>query len=98
MLTVNWVQGYLLKHKRQPEVAVKEAAAWVVKTLADKEKEKAKKEREAKELAEKEAKEKLEEEKKAAEEKKKEEDEKKAKEETPMVNGVKDENAKTNGV
>lgn len=91
------VQGYLLKHKRQPEIAVKEAAEWVVKTLADRKKEKAKK---AKEEAERVEKEKLEEEKKKLEEAKEKLEAEKTKlaEETVKVNGVKDEGAKTNGV
>lgn len=91
------VQGYLLKHKRQPEVAVKEAADWVVKTLADKKKESAKK---AKEEAERVEKERLEEEKKNLEEAKEKLQLEKTKlaEETAKVNGVKDEGVKTNGV
>jgi chaperone BCS1 len=52
------IQGYLLKHKRQPEVAVKEAPAWIEKTKEDKKK-KAKEEKEKEtEEAEKEKKEK----------------------------------------
>ena len=63
------IQGYLLKHKRAPETAVREADAWVKKTLIDKMKEKERKEKEEKERLEKEAKEKEEEAKKAKEEK-----------------------------
>lgn len=73
------VQGYLLKHKRAPEVAVREAEAWAKKTLEDKVKEKLKKEKEAKEQAEKEAK-----------EKKEEEEKKKLEEKKELTNSVKD--------
>lgn len=43
------IQGFFLKHKRMPEVAVKEAKAWVEKTLKEK---KEKKEKEGKEKKE----------------------------------------------
>jgi len=59
------IQGYLLKHKRKPETAVKEAAAWVEKKQEEKRKK-------AKEEEEKESKESTAE-KKAAEEKAEEE-------------------------
>ena len=82
------IQGYLLKHKREPEAAVKNAAEWVVIRKAEQIKEKEKKEREEKEAREKEEKEaaeKLKAEKEAAE---KEKDEK-AEEAKSKVNGVK---------
>lgn len=59
------IQGYLLKHKRAPEVAVREAEAWVQKSLEDRVKEKEKKAKEEKEKAEKAAEEKIQEEAKA---------------------------------
>jgi chaperone BCS1 len=77
------IQGYFLKHKRQPEVAVREAAAWVERMKLEKKK-KAKEEKEKEEREKKAAEEaakKAEEEKKKTEEeeKKKAEDEKKEK-------------------
>jgi chaperone BCS1 len=55
------IQGFLLKWKRQPEMAVKEAAGWVEKTKSEKQKkakeEKEKEEEEKKEESEKERKE-----------------------------------------
>ena len=79
------IQGYLLRHKREPEIAVKNAAEWVEITRLEKIKEREKKERE-----EKESKEKAEVEKDAEQEKA----DKAAKadnvgEEQPKVNGVK---------
>lgn len=82
------IQGYLLKHKRDPEAAVKNAAEWVVIRKAEQIKEKEKKaqeEKEAREKEEKERAEKLKEEKEAAEKEKAE----KAAEEKPKANGVK---------
>jgi chaperone BCS1 len=78
------IQGYLLKHKREPETAVKNAAEWVVTRKAEQIKEKAQKEREEKEAREKEEKEAAE---KAKEEK--EAAEKEKVEEKSKVNGVK---------
>lgn len=72
------IQGYLLKHKRAPEAAVRDAEAWVKKALEERIKEKEKKAKEEKERLEKEAKEKA------------EEEEKKKLEEKEAVNGVKD--------
>jgi chaperone BCS1 len=63
------IQGFLLKHKRMPEVAVKEAPAWAEKTKAEKQK----KAKEEKEKEEEEKKEETEKERKAAEEKAEEE-------------------------
>ena len=87
------IQGYLLKHKREPETAVKNAAEWVVTTKLEKEKEKEKKAREEKEEAEREKLEK-EKEEKEREEKEKEEKEKsgiqKEEEEEAKKNDVKD--------
>jgi chaperone BCS1 len=40
------IQGYLLKHKRAPDVAVKEASAWVEKMKIEKKKKKAKEDEE----------------------------------------------------
>jgi chaperone BCS1 len=48
------IQGYLLKHKRQPEIAVKEAPAWVEKMKEEKKKKaKEEEEKESEENAEK---------------------------------------------
>lgn len=63
------IQGFLLKWKRQPEMAVKEATAWVEKTKS----EKLKKAKEEKDKEEEEKKEETEKEKKEAEEKAEEE-------------------------
>ena len=52
------VQGYLLKHKRDPEEAIKGALAWVVKTKEEKQKKaKEEKDQEEKDKAEAERKE-----------------------------------------
>ena len=48
------IQGYLLKFKREPEMAVRNAAEWVVATKLEKEKEKETQSREGKERAERE--------------------------------------------
>ncbi|TVY39185.1 putative mitochondrial chaperone [Lachnellula subtilissima] len=48
------IQGYLLKHKRDPEAAIEGAAEWVVTMESDKKKKKAKEEREEKARVEKE--------------------------------------------
>ncbi len=45
------IQGFFLKHKRQPEVAVREAKGWVEKTLKEK-KDKEEKEKKVEEVAE----------------------------------------------
>jgi chaperone BCS1 len=63
------IQGFLLKWKRQPEMAVKEAPAWVEKTKS----EKMKKAKEEKDKEEEEKKEESEKERKEAEEKAEEE-------------------------
>lgn len=63
------IQGFLLKWKRLPEMAVKEAAAWVEKTRAEKQK----KAKEEKDKEEEESKEESEKERKEAEEKAEEE-------------------------
>jgi chaperone BCS1 len=63
------IQGFLLKWKRQPEMAVKEAPAWVEKTKS----EKLKKAKEEKDKEEEEKKEESEKERKEAEEKAEEE-------------------------
>ncbi len=63
------IQGFLLKWKRMPEMAVKEAAAWVEKTKAEKQK----KAKEEKDKEEEESKEESEKERKEAEEKAEEE-------------------------
>jgi len=63
------IQGFLLKWKRMPEMAVKEAAAWVEKTKAEKQK----KAKEEKDKEEEEKKEESEKERKEAEEKAEEE-------------------------
>jgi mitochondrial chaperone BCS1 len=67
------IQGFLLKWKRQPEMAVKEAAGWVEKTKSEKQK-KAKEEKE-----------KEEEEKKQESEKERKETEEKAEEERILL-------------
>jgi len=48
------IQGYLLKHKRDPEAAINGASEWVVTMELDKKKKKAKEEREEKARVEKE--------------------------------------------
>lgn len=69
------IQGYFLKHKRQPETAVREATAWVEQMKIEKKK-KAKEEKEKEEKEKKAAEEAA---KKAEEEKKKTEEEEKKK-------------------
>lgn len=76
------IQGYLLKHKREPETAIANAAEWVTNTKLEKIKQKEKKEREEKERLLQEAKEAKEKADKEAEDKAKE-----SKENT-KVNGV----------
>lgn len=83
------IQGFLLKHKRAPETAVREAEAWVKKTLEDRVKEKLKKAKEEKEEAEREAK------KKAEEEKENEKEKSEAKK--ALVNGVQDDEKSDRG-
>lgn len=82
------IQGYLLKHKREPEIAVSNAADWVVTRKAEQIKERAQKEREEREQREKEEREEAEKLKEAKEATEKEKAEK-AEEEKPKVNGVK---------
>ena len=83
------IQGFLLKHKRSPEVAAEGAAQWVLdarkekqeKELKDAEEKRKKEEKEKEEKEEKEKKEKEEKEKKEKEEKEKKEEEEKEKKE-----------------
>jgi chaperone BCS1 len=85
------IQGYLLKHKREPEMAVRNATEWVLTTKLEKEKEK-EKEKKAREEREKAEREKLEKEKEEKEKLQKEKSEDKKKDEDKeelKVNGIK---------
>lgn len=78
------IQGHLLKHKREPEAAVRDAEAWVTNTKIEKvkqmEKREREREREEKEKLEAEAKEKAEKEKEEKEGKEKEKEKEKKRE------------------